>query len=207
MSFTLTLSAALPQGARRIQLADAAAADRLLVLGIETPDSTLRDAARTIVGRVARQLLGAILACCPDAVPLRSGPGQPLCVDWPGRPIGLSVSHEAGLSLLAINLQGAVGVDLMRLDQRFDWASDWQPVAHDYLGRDASAAIAAAPAERRQNLFAEQWTALEAALKCNGLPLSEWDAVRARSLRRCRTVALELPHDMVGAVAIFEGES
>ena len=199
MSFTL------PQGARRISLADPAAAEQLLVLGIETPHSTLRDAARAKVRSVARQVLGAILACRPDAVPLISHPGQPLRLDWPGQSIGLSVSHEAGLSLLAINLHGAVGIDLMRLDEQFDWASGWQSVAHDYLGQDASTAIANAPAVRRQKMFAGHWTALEASLKCNGLPLAE--AVRARSLRPCRTVALELPHDMVGAVAIFKDRS
>lgn len=204
MSFKLPLAAALPQGTRRIPLADPAAADQLLVLGIETPHSTLRDAARATVRSVARQALGAILACRPESVPLVSSPGQPLRVDLPGRPIGLSVSHEAGLSLLAINLHGAVGIDLMRLDQQFDWASDWQPVAHDYLGQDAGTAIANAPAERRQKMFAGHWTALEASLKCNGLPLSEWDAMRARNLRQCRTAALELPHNMVGAVAIFK---
>lgn len=207
MSFSLPLSAVLPQGARRICVADPAAAQHLLVLGIDTPHSTLRDAARAQVRSVARVALGAILACRAQSVPLVSSPGQPLRVDLPGRPIGLSVSHEAGLSLLAINLHGAVGVDLMRLDQQFDWASDWQPVAHDYLGTDASAAIAGAPAARRQKMFADQWTALEASLKCNGSPLAEADAVRARSLRRCRTAALELPHDMVGTVATFKDGS
>lgn len=203
MSVSLPLASALPQGARRISLAGPAAEGHLLVLGIETPGSTLRDAARAKVRSVARLVLGAILACRPEAVPLISSPGQALRVDWPGQAIGLSVSHDAGLSLLAINLHGAVGVDLMRIDEPFDWASDWQPVAHDYLGPDVSMVIASAPAARRHKMFAGQWTALEAALKCNGLPLSEADAVRDQGLRLCRTVALELPESMVGAVAIY----
>ena len=90
----------------------------------------------------------------------------------------------------------------MRLDDSFDWGSDWQPVAHDYLGKDVGTIIANAPAEYRQKLFAAQWTAFEASLKCKELPLSEWDAVRDQSLSECRTITLELPENMVGTVAI-----
>ena len=174
------------------------------MIGVDTPHSTLREAARLSTRSVARVVLGAILGCRPEAVPLLSDPGQPLRLARPGASIGLSVSHERGFSLLAINLQGAVGVDLMRVEDQFDWTSDWQPVAHDYLGPDLGASIANAPAEYRQTLFAEQWSALEASFKCQGLPLSEWDAARDRDLRRCRTIALELPANMVGTLALLD---
>ena len=194
----------LPPGARRIALAGQAPDDKLIVIGIETPRPTLREAARLSSRNVARVVLGAILGCRPDAVALRSDPGQPLRLARPAAPIGLSLSHESGLSLLAINLQGAVGVDLMRVEDQFDWTSDWQPVARDYFGPDLSMAIGNAPAARRQALFAEQWSALEASLKCQGLSLSEWDAARDRDLRRCRTIALELPANMVGTLALLD---
>ena len=201
---TLPLSASLPQGTRFIPMEDSSTEGRLLVIGIETPHSTIRHMARAKVRNVARIVLGTVLDCRPEAVLLISHPGQPLRLISPSQSIGLSVSHETGFSLMAINFHGAVGVDLMRLDDQFEWASDSELVAHDYLGKHVSAKIANEPAERRQKVFADKWTAFEASLKCNGLPLSEWDAVRDQSLNECRTIALKLQGNMVGTVAIFK---
>ena len=94
MILTLPLAATLPQGTRLISMADSAAEQYLLVIGIETPHSTLRDAARAIVRSVASVVLGTILDCRPDAVPLASAPGQPLRLDLPGQWIGLSVTMK-----------------------------------------------------------------------------------------------------------------
>lgn len=172
----------------------------LLVISVATPDSPLRDTARTQVRSALREVLGLQLGCAPEAVNLRSVPGQPLCVELPGHAIsaiGLSASHEAGLSVAAIRRQGPVGIDIMRIAPAFDW----QAVARDYLGPQAMHRIASQPEPDQPQAFAREWTRLEAGLKCLGIRLQEWCPVLAQQLESCFSMELELPSGMCGAVA------
>ena len=172
----------------------------LLVISVATPDSTLRDAARTQLRSALREVLGLQLGCTPEALNLQSVPGQPLRVALPGHAIsaiGLSASHEAGLSVAVIRRHGPVGIDIMRIAPAFDW----QPVARDYLGPQAWHRIASQPAPDQLQAFAYEWTSLEAGLKCIGIGLQEWCPVLAQRLESCRLMELALPEGLYGAVA------
>jgi 4'-phosphopantetheinyl transferase len=171
-----------------------------VVLMLATPATTLRDAARALVRTALRSYLAPLVDCIPAMVPLQIEPGQAPRLDVPGRSIHLSISHEAGLTLAAVRDGARVGVDLMRAADAA--LPDWQATAQDYLGTDATARILAVAAAERPRAFARAWTRHEAALKCLGLPLSEWTPALARTLASCELIDLPLPAGYVGAVAL-----
>lgn len=165
---------------------------RVFVLALAGSSSD-RSEARAAARLAARQALAGQLGQSLDAVQLHAPPGQPPRVlGWPD--IGLSFSHEAGISLVAVNLDGPVGVDVVQATA----TDDWQAVARDYLGPQALALGAAG--------FATAWAALEARLKCCGLDLQEWSAEREqRLLAACIALPLALPRAAdawVGALAL-----
>lgn len=188
-----------PESAHLLRPASQMQSD-LLVLGVATPGTTNRDFGRTQIRLALRQALGILLARPPEAIQLASAPGQALQIDVSDRPnqrIGLSISHEPGLTLGAICLRGAVGIDLMRVEHQ----ADWHPVARDYLGPHACARIAAHQPALRSLAFAQEWSRHEAGLKCHGHALTEWQPALEHDMLRCRLSALDLPAGLVGTVA------
>ena len=172
----------------------------LLVISVATPNSTLRDAARAQLRGALREVLGLQLGCAPEAVNLLSVSGHALRLELPGHGIngiGLSASHEASLSVAAIRQCGPVGIDIMRIAPAFDW----QPVARDYLGPQALRRITGQPEPDQPLAFAQEWTRVEAGLKCLGLALQEWSPTLAQKLENCHFMALVLPPGLCGAVA------
>ena len=169
----------------------------LIVISVVTPDSTLRDPARAQLRSALREVLGLQLDRAPEALILISAPGQALRLDFPGQRIGLSGSHEAGLSVAAICQHGPVGIDIMRVAPAFDW----QAMARDYLGPQASCRIASQPGHEQPQAFAREWTRLEAGLKCLGIGLQEWNPSLAQRLESCHLMALDMPSGLCGAVA------
>ena len=173
-----------------------------IVLGIATPDTPIRDAARALGRAALREALGRLLDRAPHDIPLMSRPGEPLRLGLPDMHIGLSLSHEPGLTLAAINMRGAVGVDLMRVEKNADWLSGWEAVARDYLGPQVAARIGSLPAAQQAHAFAHAWTRLEACLKCRALPLQEWRPALERQLACCRTYDIALPQGLAGTLAV-----
>jgi 4'-phosphopantetheinyl transferase len=181
------------------------AGDGVVVIAVATTGD--RFAARAQLRLHVCQLLARWLTLAPDRIALISHPGHAPRIAWQGRrafgQAGLSLSHEAGLSLAAINLHGAVGVDLMRVPQQAQQESgqdleDLICVARDYLGPSVAQALAAMVPRLRPLAFAKAWAAHEASLKCQGLALAEWTP----SLRQMRNIPLALPAPFVGALAI-----
>jgi 4'-phosphopantetheinyl transferase len=166
---------------------------------IETPETPLRDSARRIVRTALRETLDRLLPVEDESPELISVPGQPIRLAPPWAGIGLSVSHEPGLSLLAINLDGPVGVDLARVAEIPD---DIGAVTRDYLGPNTARALGELPSGQRQYAFAQAWTRFEARLKCQALELREWSPELAERLAACCVADLVLPAGWVGAVAI-----
>lgn len=157
-----------------------------------------RAAARAQIRRATQEALAALLGISIDDIRIASTPGKPPAITLAGgnRKIGCSFAHEDGYALAAINLDGAIGVDLMRVQD----IPDWQAVARDYLGPAATAALQATPAGDRPRAFAFAWTRREAALKCHGQQLAEW-----RAGDNAPAIALALPvTDLVGHVTIGE---
>jgi 4'-phosphopantetheinyl transferase len=175
----------------------------LIVISVVTPDSTLRHAARAQLRGALREVLGLRLHRAPESIELVSTPGQAIRVDLPGHRIGLSASHEPGLSVAAIHRCGPVGIDIMRLSEEFEW----QPVARDYLGLQALARIACMPSQGQLPAFAREWTRLEACMKCLGIGLQEWSLSLERQIGACHLIELELPVGLFGAVACARVDS
>jgi 4'-phosphopantetheinyl transferase len=165
----------------------------LLIVAVDTENTPIRDAARRQVRQVLRELLGD--------QELVSLPGQAIRLANPGSKTGISVSHEAGLSLVAVNYAGPVGIDLMRPLASADWREQIPTLAHDYLGPDIARKLASLPHAMQLQHFAEAWTQHEARLKCLGLGLQEWQPALAQRLSTCRVEPLVLPHGYIGAVA------
>ncbi|HJV93860.1 MAG TPA: 4'-phosphopantetheinyl transferase superfamily protein, partial [Azonexus sp.] len=116
----------------------------------------------------------------------------------PWQDVGISVSHEPGLSLAVIHRAGPVGIDLLRLDSPLP---DLDQLARDYLGPATAAALAALPATQRQAAFAGAWCRLEAGLKCLGMALGEWTPETGRQLADCTFTDIAMPAGWVAAVA------
>ncbi|MGE5472300.1 MAG: 4'-phosphopantetheinyl transferase family protein [Bacteroidota bacterium] len=175
----------------------------LLVFSIATPATAIRDQARQQVRQALREILAPALGCLVPEVPLLSSPGQPLQLDFPGHSMGLSVSHEVGLSLFAINPPGPVGVDLLKLEQLPLADEELLRLATDYLGPETAHALGCSTTGQRRQMFALAWAKHEASLKCLGEGLREWSPPRQAKLAPCRVRELALPEGWAGAVAVI----
>ena len=157
------------------------AGDGVLVIGIVPPPSRME--ARTHLRQAVREAVAQWLKLSIEAISVESTPGAPPRLLLAGGAAGLSFSHDEGLSLAAVHLHGAVGIDVMRVQA----IADWFMLARDYLGPQVADQLAACPADQRPLALAQAWTAREAALKCAGLQLTEWDgaapAYRLQALR------------------------
>lgn len=169
---------------------------RLHLLAVETPDTPLRESARGLIRTALREALAQILGRPASSLSIHSVPGEAPRI-LPDCQAGLSISHEAGLSLAAIHLDGAVGVDCLRVSE----LADLPVLARDYLGTEAAQAIARLPQSEHASAFAQAWCAHEAKLKCLGLGLQEWSPELACRLSACVAEALALPAGWAGAVA------
>jgi 4'-phosphopantetheinyl transferase len=159
-----------------------------------------RGAARARVRAALREALGQLAGLPSGAITIQSTPGSAPSISFAGKDRaapGVSISHDEPLSLAAISLRGAVGVDLMRVQA----IPDWRAVARDYLGPRATALLDATPEDHRAATFARAWSAHEARLKCHGLQLAEWTLRLASQLDGCHCRELILPTGMKGAVA------
>lgn len=174
------------------------AADGLYVLAVDAPQTAIRTEARQRVRAALRATLGELLGAATAEISLISQPGNPLRLAPPWAQIGLSVSHEEGLSLAAINLNGEVGIDLVGLAAPF---ADLEAVARDYLGPAATLALMALPPEHRTEAFARAWARHEACLKCLALPLQEWTPALASILGTCSAIDLPIKKGLLAVLA------
>jgi 4'-phosphopantetheinyl transferase len=172
------------------------------VISLVTPETTLRHAARARIRTALQDLLGALLRRPAASIALISQPGQAILLDWPEMRIGLSVSHAAGLSVAAIRVGGAIGIDLIRIEPDVAELPDWERVAQDYLGPQVCRQLATLSSAQRAAAFAQAWTCQEAGLKCLGLGLTEWTPALESRLALCAVRALALPAPYDGAIAI-----
>ncbi|HJV00360.1 MAG TPA: 4'-phosphopantetheinyl transferase superfamily protein [Burkholderiaceae bacterium] len=166
-----------------------------------------RPQARQLARDALRQVLAGLLSIAADRIGLPATPGQPQRivldvvaanagnhVNGPAATAHCSISHETGWTLVAISLDGPIGIDVMAPQEIDDWAA----LARDYLGPAVAQALAAIPPARRAHALAQAWTTREACLKCRGQELTEWKLAPALA---CRTVPLATPSGLVGALA------
>ena len=133
---------------------------RLLSVEPVVPPSVQRQALRSAVDHAVQATLG-LGAGDLQHVPGKS-PHWPLHPDWRG-----SIAYAWPLALWGMGLNGAWGVDVEIVPTTDGHAQHYQDVAALYLEPEAQAHINSGAD------FAAQWCALEAQLKCVGLPLGE----------------------------------
>ena len=165
--------------------------DGVLVIGIAAV--LPRWEARLRIRAAVREALAQWLKLDIEAISVESTPGAPPRLLLAGGAAGLSFSHDEGISLAAVHLHGAVGIDVMRVQAIPDWAN----LARDYLGPQVAQELAACPDAQRPLALAHAWTAREAALKYSGLQLAEWNGAAPT----CRLQALPLPAPYVASLA------
>ncbi|KEZ69357.1 phosphopantetheinyl transferase [Pseudomonas amygdali pv. tabaci str. ATCC 11528] len=170
----------------------------VLLVSCVTRPGCARDEARNRIRACVRIALEQWLELPSGAITFISAPGVAprLLIDGLPEP-GFSISHEAGFSLAAVNLQGAVGVDLMQVQA----VPDWHAVALDYLGAEVASVLSGMPESMRAVVFAKAWCRREAFLKLHGLALDEWTA---QGGLQGVEVEVELAEGMVGAVALSQ---
>lgn len=173
----------------------------LAAISVAVPHATTRRSAREQIRAALRETLGALLNRPAASISLISRPGRPLWVDLPDRSIDLSVSYAASSVVAAIHLRGAIGVDVMPVEHGADWMSDWECVAQNYLGKETYGRIADLAPGQRPRAFAQEWTRLEACLKCLGLELTEWQPTRERDLASCCVRGMAFSENMTGLIA------
>ncbi|KAB8064628.1 4'-phosphopantetheinyl transferase family protein [Janthinobacterium violaceinigrum] len=167
-------------------------ADGVLAIGIAA--AMPRAEARLRIRAAVREVAARWLKMDIDAISLESTPGAPPRLLLAGRPAGLSFSHDDGWSVAAVHLHGTVGIDVMRVQD----IPDWRQVARDYLGPQVTQELASLPDAQRPLALAQAWTAREAALKCAGLPLMEWDGIALN----CNVLHIALEDGFVAMLAI-----
>lgn len=173
----------------------------LLVIAVCTPPDLPRNQIRQRVRLALRQALGKLLHCTPAAIELYSQAGQAIRLLQPQCNIGLSVSHERGLSLAAINLNGAIGVDLMTLAS-VPTTQEIHILALEYLGNQVAEMLALLSREQQSLAFAQAWTEFEARLKCMGENLSEWNLAAATRRAACTSRLVQMTETYVATVAL-----
>jgi 4'-phosphopantetheinyl transferase len=173
---------------------------RVCLVGVA--GQTERNAARQAIRQAVRAALPALFGVAPGAVGMHAVSGQaPYAMVGLGadaRRVALAFSHDEALSLAAIDLDGPVGIDVMRIVE----IPDWQALARDYLGPGQASALAAQASAERPAALARAWSEREARLKCLGRPIGEWQAGEEAALQACRCCALALPDGYVGTLAI-----
>jgi phosphopantetheinyl transferase (holo-ACP synthase) len=121
-------------------------------------------------------------------------PAQPAKPTKPNH-LALSFSYEGPWAAYAWQEDAAIGIDLFSLAPA-DWQGQpahWRQVAHDYLGAAARQRIFALPPVEQARAFAQAWAGHEAALKCLGQPLQEWQASLQTAMADMETGLSPLP--------------
>ena len=164
-----------------------------------------RDHARQAIRDAIVAALGQLSGLPPERIVLRAEPGAPpyAVLDAPAglRRAWLAISHDGALSVAAISLRGAVGIDVTQVADAAAFP-DWEAVARDFLGPEVADALAPLPPDERMLAFARAWTEREARLKYLGRELVEWSEEGDAPLGAGRCLALALPDGYVGALVL-----
>ncbi len=172
----------------------------LLVIALQTPQAMQRPEARQLIRVAIQEVLALLLHCAVSEISLLSQAGQAVKLLNAHYKIGLSISHEVGLSVVAINMHGSVGVDVMAINSVPD-TEELLTLANEYLGIDIAERILNKPAEERKEAFAIAWTEFESSLKMKGEALVEWSAARDEKLKNIPVCSLALSDGYIGAIA------
>ena len=165
----------------------------LHVLQVDTAH-VARPAARLLVRAALCELVGAQLGMDPGEVAVRAVPGAApqLLLGGQLSGQGVSLTHASSFAMAAFNAHGAVGIDIMQVQE----VPDLDRVALDYLGPEVRDMLASADPAHRAEVFAQAWARREAHLKCLGLALAEFTPLPANY----RVHRLTVPRGHAGAL-------
>ena len=175
----------------------------LIVIAVRTLPTTVRSQARKLIRMAITQILADKLSCPYSEIKLISQSGQSVKVSQPRQNIGLSISHEPGLSLAAININGKVGVDLIDV-KSIPNDHEIYKLALEYLGTQVAEYLSLLPSELQKHEFAKAWAEFEARLKCQEKSLDEWTASSALQLNTLTIRPLALPESYIGTVVFSD---
>ena len=177
--------------------------ENLIVIAVSTLPTTLRSQARKLIRIAITQVLANKLACPNAEIKFISQSGQSLKLSQPRQNIGLSISHESGLSLAAINMNGRVGVDLIDM-KSIPNDNEIYKLALEYLGIQVAEYLLFLPSELQKHAFANAWTKFEARLKCEEKSLTEWIPSSPLQINNLTIRSLKLPESYVGTVVFSD---
>ncbi len=171
----------------------------LQLVCLEHDTQATRASARSELRLALRERVAEQLHVDIGRVEIASEPGvaPQLLIDGSARAGGISLAHDGNRSIAAWYQHGAVGIDILQVQD----TADWNIVARDYLGPDILKQLLNLSASARPQAFAQAWTEREAHLKFLGQPLSEWTTLPAT----CSFHRLALTADYAAAVAIKKG--
>lgn len=175
----------------------------LIVIAVRTVPTTLRFQARKQVRMAIQHVLAEKFSCQYSEVKFISELGQSLKLAQPRQNIGLSISHESGLSLAAINMNGRVGVDLIHI-KSIPNSNEIDILALEYLGAEVAEYISNLPIEQQSHAFAQAWTEFEAGMKCQEKSLTEWIPSSALQRNTLAVRSLSLPENYSGTVVFSD---
>jgi 4'-phosphopantetheinyl transferase len=116
-----------------------------------------------------REILGGYLAVAPGELRLGdAGRGQPALAEPEGT-LRFSLSRSGGQGLLAVRSNGAVGIDLERIDGEFDW----RPIAAGFFTARENRELSSLTPRAGAEAFFSCWTRKEAYLKARGEGLAD----------------------------------
>lgn len=170
-----------------------------IVVAIETPRTAIRVTARALVRKAAREIIATLLNRDSDSIPLIASAGIPPRIEGQDG-IYLSISHESGLSLLAISVIHPVGVDILESLENPPWKVEIPALAKDYFGAALAEKLTGLDSTIQARNFAQEWTKHEARLKCLSIPLTEWTA-QLTAHPHVQISTLDLPTGYYGALA------
>ena len=179
------------------------AKQNLIVIAVRTVPTSLRLQARKLIRIAIRQVIAKKLACPYAEVKFISELGQSLKLAQPRQNIGLSISHESGLSLAAINMNGKVGVDLIDI-KSIPNSNEIDTLALEYLGAEVAEYLSHLSVEEQSRAFAQAWTEFEARLKCQEKSLTEWIPASALQLNTLAVRSLSMPESYIGTVVFSD---
>jgi len=124
-----------------------------------------RDRARFVAGRAAlRMILGRYLRREPATLRFGYGPqGKPFLAEAPGADLRFNLSHSYGLALYAVARSRDVGIDVEKIDPRFE-----SGIAEQFFSPREVAALRSLPSAGQTEAFFACWTRKEAYAKAKG---------------------------------------
>ena len=125
---------------------------------------------------LTRYILNAYGAGLPAELSFMAGPkGKPGLVTRDGTALSFNLSHSADRAVLAISLEGELGVDIEAVRQ----IDQMQALARNTFAPAETAAILALPQAQQMEAFLTCWTRKEALIKADGrgmgVPLKEFE--------------------------------